>query len=602
MICVGALALSGCAASRAWKTARAEDSAAAYHRFLRDFPDSEYSVSAQEHLDFVGLRQSPTLAAFREFEAKHPTSNLAGQLHEQLERVSFDAARAAGTARAYRQFATDFPSSGLASRARGNAIYLETIAPSPTADSLATFATENPDSDFANEARRSAEAARAQGRATPVRRVGLVVELRAGTPEAPRVTNAFRDAVKETFSVSSIELLTLASVQQAARAKADAVLVVRHREEAVSTTVSGSIIEKPGIQVTTDVELVVDGAQAWTRTFAMRVESREHVPGTSVLFGSSGPRYWNDFHVPIATRSSRDAVRPSIQMEAHTVAVDARGDRAVAVFEDGSFRIIQLADPEQPLTLARYARTTALEKFDGVAMLGDQIAIYGDDGLELVGFSGGDARPIARWTRGEIGSLSSLELIGDRLWLGGAKGLLVAPSDLRSAPRRVMRQAVVATARSGDLLLVADEDTLFLSTPTLLGEGKILGQLRVGRDFGTKRIGAYGHTVVVVGGGGVIAIDASNPRAPRVAARVLPGRVGAVSDVARIGSRIFIAGDRGLQVLAPSLDRVAEVLDVAPLERVVALGRHVVGVGEKHLQVVDGLPFVQASAVARAAD
>ena len=66
---------------------------------------------------------------------------------------------------------------------------------------------------------------------------------------------------------------------------------------------------------------------------------------------------------------------------------------------------------------------------------------------------------------------------------------------------------------------------------------------------------------------------------------------------------VFLAGDRAVQVLAPTLDRVVDVLDTQAVERVAMLGRHVVGVGGSRLQVVDGLPFAVApSAAARAAD
>ncbi|MEZ4218934.1 MAG: hypothetical protein R3E88_20885 [Myxococcota bacterium] len=598
-----ALLAGGCAAGRAWKAALAEDSAAGYHRFLREYPDSDYTDAAREHLDFLALRRAPTLATFREFQTRYPQSGLASALQEQLEQVTFEAARATGSAQAYQEFASEFPSSALAPRAEGNAIYLGRIASAPSASALSEFADRHPESDFAAEARRTVAAVEARARVAPIRRVGLLVELPADAPEAARVVEAFRDAAKEAYSVAPAQLVLLASAAQAKSAGVDALLTVRHREQNVATTVTGSVIEKPGVQVTTTVSLGVGDEVAWTRDFAMRVESREHLAGTSVLFGSAGPRFWDEFFLPLATWSSRAAVRAPIDMGARAAAVDARGDRAVALFEDGSFEVVLLADPAEPVSLARYDRKASFEHFEGVALLGDRVAIFGEDGLEVVALAGAEPRATTRWSRGDIGSLTSLEPMGEQVWLGGAKGLLVAPASFASPPRRVLRQAILAIAHTGDLLLAADEDMLLVSTPELLAQGRVLSQLRLGRDFATERIRAFGHTVFVAGKGGVLVLDASDARAPRAIARLLPKRVGSVTDVARVGSRVFLAGDRGVQVLAPTLDRVVDVLDTQAVERVAMLGRHVVGVGGSRLQVVDGLPFAVApSAAARAAD
>ena len=58
-----------------------------------------------------------------------------------------------------------------------------------------------------------------------------------------------------------------------------------------------------------------------------------------------------------------------------------------------------------------------------------------------------------------------------------------------------------------------------------------------------------------------------------------------------MGARVFLVGDRGVQVLAVTLDRVEEVVDTIAGESAAALGRHLVTVGGEHMQVLDGLPF-----------
>ena len=64
-----------------------------------------------------------------------------------------------------------------------------------------------------------------------------------------------------------------------------------------------------------------------------------------------------------------------------------------------------------------------------------------------------------------------------------------------------------------------------------------------------------------------------------------------VEDAGRVGSRIFLVGERGVQVLGPKLDRVVDVVDVVPGREIAVFGRHLVTVGGSSLQVIDGLPF-----------
>ena len=82
-----------------------------------------------------------------------------------------------------------------------------------------------------------------------------------------------------------------------------------------------------------------------------------------------------------------------------------------------------------------------------------------------------------------------------------------------------------------------------------------------------------------------------SPRTLRAIGRLRPDGVGAIEDAGRVGSRIFLVGDRGIQVLGPKLDRVLEVVDAVPGRGIAAFGRHLVAVGGARLQVVDGLPF-----------
>jgi len=69
-------------------------------------------------------------------------------------------------------------------------------------------------------------------------------------------------------------------------------------------------------------------------------------------------------------------------------------------------------------------------------------------------------------------------------------------------------------------------------------------------------------------------------------------QAGSLEDAALLGGRLFLLGERGLQVSDRAGRRLVESVDVEAHRRLGISGRHVVMVGEKKLQVVDATPFV----------
>jgi hypothetical protein len=477
----------------------------------------------------------------------------------------------------------------VAERARGSAVILREIHSSNAPSVLREFALAHAQSDFAVEAERSAAAFDLRDR-LPIRSVGLVVELDSSAPEAARVSQLLVERAEATYARAGVPLEHLRALGDPEVQSHDAILRIRHSERAVKSTVSDGVLARPGVQLDTVVELRAGNVLVWARTFSLHVESREHVAGTSVLFSSAGPRFWQDFFVPIASWPSRAAVRPPFALGAPVKSIDARGDRAVVLLEHGSFQVLQLADPAAPLELATYSRPAEFERFGGVRILGEQIAVYGEDGLEIVASSDAGLAPVATFSRGQVGSVHALLPVGSDLLLGTSKGLLRLSPESGSA-QRLLRRAVLALALAGDLLIVVDKDTVLLTTLALLQEKRVLGQLRVGKAFAPHGIRVFGSTAFVIGEGGLIVLDVSNPRELRTVAKLRPERIGRVEDVERVDARIFLIGDRGVQLLGRQLDRVVETVDTRPARRAVRLGRHLVLVGGSELQVIDGLPF-----------
>jgi hypothetical protein len=596
------LLVGGCM-NGAWKQALDDDTPAAYYRFLRDHPDSKYAEDARAHLEFHKIKRRPSLQAFAKFEEDFPQSPLLEELRPLLEEQAFEAARAAGTAPAYDQFVEHFPNGSFASRARGNAVYLENHGFQGRPAELAAFAAEHPESDFADEARRSAESLDLRDRSR-FRQVGLRIQISPSTPQVDRLIQAFTQKAVDQYQAAGVTLVPVPEiVSQEQEAKLPtARLEIAHSEKPVESRVSGESMSRPGVDVLTRVTLRLgaDGAPIWQRDFQLHVDSSTALANTSVLFGPTARRFWDSFFVPVATWQTRVAVRSPVQLAKGVAAVDAVGDRALVLFEDGDFQLLELSDPAKPVVLAEYQRDRDLKRWSGIRALGDRVAIFGPEGIELVRFTPDGTKAVAALGRGQIGSVVAVERMGENLLLAGNRGLILTQADA-AEPVRLLRREIQGFALVGETLIFTDGDSVLVTSVPLLRENRVLAQLRLGRDFAPGRVRAFGSKAVVIGRTGVLVIDLKDARKPRVLSQLYTKNIGAVRDAVGAMGRIFLVGERGLQVLDGSDHEVVNSIDVASRQRVAPMGRHIVAVGEQDLQVVDTTPFVAASLPAKPA-
>lgn len=590
------LSMLGCA-SRAWNQALEQDTPAAYYQFMRAHGESKYADDAQQRLDFHKLKRRPSLAGFEAFRKQYPDSPLVAELHPALEQPAFDVARAQGTASAYREFVSDFAGGTLASRAEGNAVYVEAKGFGGNAAQLASFAKSHPDSDFAAEAERTAKAVAAR-RAGRVDRVGLVLDIAASTPERGRVREVLIDRIEELMERVGIQIVEIPS--NAAPGKASAYPVLRlevtHVEREVGRRVRAGELARPAMLGETRVVLREGkgGDIISSRQFDIRVEDKAYVPGTSVLFSSVAPKYWDDFFVPIARWRNDRTIRPPIVLNRPIVDLDGVGDRTVVLYEDGDFEMLGLEDPTKPIRLAEYHRGEDYKKWTGIRVLGDRVAIYGEEGLELVRFT--DSGPIAEktWPRGEIGRVLSITPLGKYLVIVGAKGMqLLDPAT--GATRQVMRRVLLSVATAGDTLVFVDGESIYLSNLELLAQNRVIAQMKLGKTFGPNNVRVIDQAAIVTGPGGALVIDLRNPKQPKAMTKLSTREIGEVVDATRVRGRIFLVGKRGLQVLNRSLDRIEETIDVGERNRVTVMGRHLVTADRTGLQIVDATPWADAS-------
>jgi len=584
--------LSGCA-DRAWEAALRADEPAAYYRYMRDHPESPRVADAKERLDFHKLKRNLSLPAFEAFVEKYPDSALADEIRPELAPQAFAAARSAGTVEAYQDFLEQFPSGALAARARGNVAYIEAGGFGGRPADLGDFAAAHPESDFAEEARRSAEAASLLARSS-FDRVGLAIDISPATPEAAKLHRRFLERARSAYDKSGVELVVLPEIVDPALADRlpRARLTISHEEVEVATSIDGAAVSRPGHLARTQVVLRAspDTPPIFEREFSLRIDSTQHLRGASVLSSTASPRYWERFFVPVASAQTSVLRRPEIALTADAVDVDAAGDRSVVLFEDGRFQVVELANPAEPEVLAEYVRPNDFKKWSGVRILGDRIAIFGEEGIEIVGFGASGPEVVSALSRSDIGTVFALEPIGDHFAVAGARGLMLVDPE-SGGVKRIMRRVVKGLATVGDTLVFTDGEVVFVSDIALLEQKRVYAQLKLGRAFGPETVRSFGRRAVVVGAAGAIVLDLSTPEKPTVTANLLARDVGRIEDAAGVAGRVFLIGDRGLMLLDPGATRIVQWVDVDGKSRVAGMGRHVVALGERRLQAVDAGPL-----------
>ena len=593
LVVIGLLACAG----TAWERVRAEDTAAAYHGFLREHPDSDQAEQARARLALVRLRSKPSAEGYDAFRAEFPDETLLPELQSIAERSVFERARAIGTAEAYRAFLADFGAGGYAERARGNAEFLEAHGFGARPDELSDFAKRHPTSDFAVEARRSAEAVSVRSQRS-FRSVGLRVEIAPGTPSPDRLIRVFSERAIRRYAEAGLALVPLAEGRDPREASLPVRLTIRHEETSVRSDFQGEQVSASGILATTRVMLTRTGEAApiWSDEFSFRAPGS--IRGeTSVLFGVGTQRYWASFFVPVATWDTSAAVRAARGLEKPVASVAVSEARAIVLFTDGDVEMFDLGDPQQPVLLGAYRHKRDLSRWSGLHVAGDRVVLFGPDGIEVLGLVGGRFAPVLTLDRGTVGSIVAVESLGRDLVAAGNRGLVLV-AEGKAQPEPLLERPVLGLARLGDRLLFTDGTSLFVSTTSLLREQRVAAELRLGRGFGPGPLRVEGPQVIVVAQRGVAVVDLSVPGRPRLQSRIETAEAGEIRDAAMVGGRLFLLGERGLQLTDARGSRVVDSACVVARLRVAPAGRHLVMIGEKTLQVVDATPFVAGSAMA----
>jgi len=582
------LAAAGCA-TRNWERVRAEDTPAAYRRFLDEHAGSPHAAEARERLDFLQAKREGTPAALDRFRADHPSSPYLADLEGLAEGREFEAARAVGTPEAYDRFADRFPGREIAERARGNAEYLRQQGFGGRPAELSAFAKRYPSSDYAAEALRTLSLLQLRG-SGGFRAVGLQIEIAPEVADADRLRNTFTERAQDAYAAAGVSLL-------AGNRASGGWIEIQHGERPVPTQVYNGQVAGPGVLAETHISLHRSGQDEpiWTQTFTLRVPDVERRKGGSVLFSASAGAYWSHFFVPVATWPTQAARRAPLPMRGGVVGVAAELDRAVALYGDGSFREIDLADPDSPRGVADYKRPAGLARYSGLRLLPHHVVVYGEDGVDVVARG---AAPKRLWALGreQVGAVVAVEEVGGQLLLAGSRGLLRTP--LAGGPvEKLVPKALRGIGFAGGTLYALDDRMLYAAPLADPRAERFESAFEVGRALEPTKLRVTGGSGVVIGRKGVICLDLGHAAVAQLA-RFDAKELGQLSDAAMVGGRLFAVGERGLQVLDTRSGRLLDSVDVEGRFAVDAAGRHVVVIGSDRLQVVDATPWSGLAAAA----
>lgn len=583
------LALGGACATSEWDRVRSEDAAAEYRRFAQLRPDSPYRDEALERAAYLELRDNPDWDAFEAFRKKYPHSDYIRRAAILFEEQSYERARQVGTAAAYQEFLQSFSDGEYATNARAAVEYLSNDGFSSNPQALTDFIRRYPNSDYGKEARRALEMMKVR-QGERFGSVGLRIEIDGTVASPDRVRRTFRQRAEEAYAGSGVKLVA----NPAMTAAVDGWITIRHAENPTVTEVTDGKMLPPGILAET--ELLFTPAQStdpiFTERFSLRVSASERRPNTSVLFSPRSEIYWTQFFVPMATWPTQLARRGHWKSDTAPRDIDLVGDRAVALFRDGSFRSIAVSDPAQPTAVAHIRPGRDLSDYEGVRRFGNAIVAYGQDGIRVMATDKeGKAGEVAAWDRGQVSAVRDLTRVGEALLVVSSRGLLRVP--IRGGdPAVLINGKLKGVAASGERVYLLDDQWLYATPIDAVRRDSIQGLARLDRGFGSVSLHVEGPIAAVVGEKEVRCFWVGGTGRAKLMSRLQRDEVGEIRDLAILGGRVFLLGSRGLQVVDPRRGAVIDSVDVDARESLSATGRLLVAGGKVGIQLVDATPWL----------
>jgi hypothetical protein len=583
-------------ADAAWQAVRARDEERSYNQYLRSNPDSPHAAEARERLEFLRVRGMKNTEAFEAFAAKYPRSPWLDELRTAMEPLYFDRARAQNTPQAYRAFLASYPDGALAARAKGNLIYVEEIRGNPDPARMRAFTEQHPESDFAVEAHGALDLVEMR-RATHIRKMGVRVEVAPNVAQPQRVERGFAAMVARRYAELGIPVTF---IPRAGGPTPDMDAWVRvDYEESQATGVLGGATQVARCRIRVYHQTAEE--PIWDRTFEAPAE---HVLDESrgrdkTIFGNSRYAFWSQFFIPVSTWKTSASHVHRIDYLEDVASIDVSGDRAAVMFLRGGFDLIDVSTPERPTTIDRYRREQDLSRWSGVKIVSDDLVLlYGPDGAEFVDHGGSKPKPVGRWELPEIGAIRAAGVYEQTALFAGNRGVYAVRLSQRPLrPHRLLDGDYVgleigAAQPDGEAAIyLISANRVEITAPQHLLRHMIRSRVGLGNGFGATRARRVGDSLFVFGKNETVELSLAQPLRPTVKARFDASVLGAVNDLTGLGDRLFVIGDRGLQIASAKGDKVLDTIQVGVDASMTRKEHYVFLAGERALEVVDIGPY-----------
>lgn len=591
-----AVLVTGCADS-SWEGARHKNTVGSYHQFLRDHPSSHHAIEARERLAFLRVVNGPTLESFEEFQSVYPDSPLTLELRDVVEPLYFELARSSNAPQDYAAFLDRYPDGNLTAKARGNLIYVSNVRDSPTPVSLRQFVDAHPDSDFVNDAERTLALIELR-RDTAIRTLGVRVDVAPNVTQASRVRRGFAAVVARNYREAGIDV-KLIPAGEGPTEDMDAWMRVDYHEAPASGTFGGrTLLSHCRVRLYhRDLKEPV-----WDRKFDAPADHvlKGAYGRDKTVFGNSKYRFWDRFFVPVSTWAVSESRVNGLAWLEEVESVHLRHDRAAVLLERGGVDFVDVSNPLEPKVIDRYRRESDLTHWSGVRILDDRFTlIYGDDGAELLQKGELKIAQAARWDVSEIGPIRSVAAYDSRtVFLAGEKGLWALRLNQRPLmPHRLLDGDFVGVEARHPYVYVVRPDRVEVATAKHLLRHLTGTKLPLG-SFRAQRVRVAGDSLFLFAKGHVAEVSLADPQNPRVVALLKAEDTGRLNDVATSNGRMYLLGNRGLQIAGPHAKWISDAIQVSASERMQLRGRFAFLVGGKTLEIIDLAPYHEDTAAA----
>ena len=113
-----------------------------------------------------------------------------------------------------------------------------------------------------------------------------------------------------------------------------------------------------------------------------------------------------------------------------------------------------------------------------------------------------------------------------------------------------------------------------------------------------RRVKVSGDSLFLFGKSHIAEVSVADPQKPRVVALLDKKEIGRVSDVEIRANRLYLLGDRGLQIAGRKAEWVEDSIQVDAGRALQLSGRFAFAVGGRNLEIIDLAPYQTQTAAA----